>query len=333
MIGLFKRAPAPVTPDIAALGAAALALRMPSGSVVPTGCVGVVWNKGGPIRRAEAGERLVISEHEGAFCFHPGPYDAELTPFAAAPELGLRLRFAIDCPDPRVAQQRFDLFLASEAGDSVQLAPFAIALESALQRELAQGNLALPPCTSIDEWHQFRAGLNQLLYQRFGITVDDCVPIDLGERVDYAQLLRSRETPPATQPEAATIPTAAAPSDAHALRRLFLELPSVTSTLRLMTLAPGLGLFRQQQQLLQRLDQVTLLFETMPSLELAAPGLPLSAAGQAARAEHSVQALSALDEAWALLARMERASAALFDDADRILANLEQHAAGRRATQ
>jgi hypothetical protein len=331
MIGLFKRTPAPASPDTAALGTSALASRMPSGAVVPSGCVGVVCNKGGATRRIDPGARLLLSEHESAFCFHPGPYSAELTPFAAAPELGLHLSFAIDGADPRVAQQRFDLYLASEGGDGVQLAAFAGAVEDALQRELVQGNLALPPCTSIDEWNLFRAGLNQLLYQRFGMTVDDCVPVDLGERVDYAQLLRAREVGAATPPAAAAIPAQAPPSDAQALRRLFLELPSVTSALRLVTPEPGKGLFRQQQQLLQRLDQITLLFETMPALAWAAPGVPLDAACQAARAGHSVQALRALDEAWALLARMGNASAALFDEADRILANLELHAAGRRA--
>jgi hypothetical protein len=38
---------------------------------------------------------------------------------------------------------------------------------------LAQGALDLPPCTTLEEWHAFRAGLNQLMYTRYGVTVDD----------------------------------------------------------------------------------------------------------------------------------------------------------------
>jgi hypothetical protein len=313
MIGLFKR-PAPAA---TALGVSTLAQRMAPSALVPQGCIGVVFDKAGATRRVKQGGRINLDKHEGAFCFHPGPYAVDLTPFAAAPEMGLRLDFAVDAPDPRVAQQRFDLYLASEGGESVQLADFGAAIDNALQRELAQGNLELPPCTSIDEWNLFRSGLNQLLYQRFGVTVEDCVPVELD--VDYAQLLRV----PAAQPEPAAIHAPLKLSDAQALRRLFLELPRVTSALRLSDTSP----FRQQQDLLQRLDIVTLLIDTMPSLALAAPGKPLPGAHQELRTQHSNAAVAALDEAWALLARPF-----LFDDADRIVANLEHHCAGRRAT-
>ncbi|MDB5748378.1 MAG: hypothetical protein JWP72_3226, partial [Massilia sp.] len=48
----------------------------------------------------------------------------------------------------------------------------------------------------------------------------------------------------------------------------------------------------------------------------------------------SVRAAAALDEAWALLARLERADdaalAGLLDEADRIVANLEHEMAGRK---
>lgn len=334
MIGLFKRTPRIGAPDTAALGSTALALRMPAGAAVPRGCVGVAFDKGGATRRIEQGGRIDLAAHENAFCFHPGPYSVDLTPFAAAPELGLHLDFAVDGPDPRVAQQRFDLFLASEAGDDVPLSAFAGAVESALQRELAQGNLELPPCTSIDEWNLFRSGLNQLLYQRFGVTVEDCVPVDLGERVDYAQLLLTRAVAaPLAQPAPAPTRTATASDDRQALRRLFLELPSVTSALRLVALPPGQALFRQHQQLLQRLDRAGMLFETMPALELAAPGRKLDAQRQAVRVRHSHAAVAALDEAWSLVARFALAHdiAALFDEADRIVANLELHGAGRHA--
>lgn len=335
MMGLFKRSGASPAPDLGALGAAVLALRAPAASTVPPSCIGVVADRGGRTRRAGAGQRLTLGEHETAFCFHPGPYSTDLLPFAAAPELGLRLSFAVDCPDPRVEQQRFDLYLASEAAATVALAQFGHALEEAVQRELAQGALALPPCTTPGEWNAFRAGLNQLLYTRFGITVEDCIPVDLEN--DYAQILRAR-----TEPRVDTLPAPATgvpaiASDAHSLRRLFLELPCVTSGLRLAVLPPGQALFRRQQALLQRLDAVSLDIGTMPALELAAPGRLLDPARQAARAMHSAQAAAALDETWALLARLSLASgaelAAMFDEADRIVANLEFASAARRIAE
>lgn len=334
MIGLFKRAPAVPAPDTAALGTRALAMPMPSGAVVPQGCVGVAFDKGGRTRRIAQGGRFNLEAHESACCFHPGPYSADLLPFASAPELGLRLNFAIDAPDPRVAQQRFDLFLTCEAGAGVTLAAIAEAMQAALQRELAQGHLDLPPCTSLAEWNTFRAGLNRLLYTRFGLIVDDCVPVDLGESVDYAQILLTRAVPVAASAPAAAPAAPPALSDAQAMRRLFLELPCVMCALRLAVLPQGQAQFRQHQELLQRLDQVSLSACTMPALELAAPGQVLGADQQARRAHHSRAAVAALDEAWALLARLSLADgqplASLFDDADRIVANLEFHSSERR---
>jgi hypothetical protein len=336
MIGLFKRAPAAPVPDTSALGQRTLALPMPSGAVVPAGCVGVVFDKGARTRRLAEGSRFKLEAHEGACCFHPGPYSADLLPFAAAPELGLRLAFAVDAPDPRVAQQRFDLYLMSEAGAGLTLDAITQAMQAALQRELAQGHLELPPCTSLTEWNAFRCGLNQLLYTRFGLIVDDCVPVDLGESVDYAQILAARALAEPAQ-VAASVPAPPVPalSDAQALRRLFLELPCMMCALRLAVLPQGQAQFRQHQNLLQRLDQVSLSAATMPALELAAPGVPLASAQQARRAHHSGAAVAALDEAWALLARLSLADgqplAMLFDEAERIVCNLEFHSSERRA--
>ncbi len=336
MIGLFKRAASVAPLDTSTLGTHALALPMPSGSTVPDGCVGVAFDKGGRTRRIVPGGRLILEAHEKACCFHPGPYSADLLPFAAAPELGLRLTFAIDGPDPRIAQQRFDLYLVSEAAGGVTTAAMGEALQLALQRELAQGNLELPACTSLAEWDAFRAGLNQLLYTRFGLIVDDCIPVDLGDTVDYAQILlaRAASAPAQAGEHAEAALPAPAMSDAQALRRLFLELPCVTSALRLAVLPPGQMLFHQHQELLQRLGQVSLSAATMPALELAAPGQVLAPQHQERRARHSGAALGALDEAWALLARLSLAGGqgfeALFDDADRIVANLELHLGARR---
>jgi hypothetical protein len=326
----FKRAATGATPDTAALGSGVIALRMAQGSFVPAGCIGVVFDQGGLARRVAPGAIMAASAHDCAYCFHPGPYSMELTPFAAAPELGLRLVLVVDSPDPGVQQQRFDTYLASEANGDVTLAALAATIEAAVQRELAQGHLELPPCTSLEEWHAFRAGLDRLLYLRFGVTVEDCLPVDLGDRVDYARQLLA-----AVAPAAAMAPKASAErqsaqdmalADAIALRRLFLELPSVIGALRLASVPVGPDGFRQRQALLHRLDRVNLAAATMPSLGLAAPGKPLGAGQQQVRVAHSRQAVEALDEAWALLARVAATPASdLADDADRIVANLEHH--------
>jgi hypothetical protein len=341
MFKFFKSGTAQAGVDTSALGAGLIALPLPSKCAIPAGCSGVVAGRDGATRRVAEGARLDLSEGERAFCFHPGPYRADLAPFATAPEIGLRVSFAIDGPDPRATQQRFDLFLASESIGEVELAAFARSLEAALQRELAQGNLELPPCTTLDEWNAFRAGFNQLLYTRFGVTVDDCVPVDLGDSIDFARMLEARATsavPPEPTPAAVALDEDAfdaAAADALALRRLFLELPGVMCRFRLAVLPAGQELFRQHQALLQRLDLVSLAVGTMPALELSAPGVALAPGHQLRRARHSRRAAAALDEAWALLARLERAGeqqlAALFDEADRIVANLEHDAAGRRS--
>ncbi|MEN3276402.1 MAG: hypothetical protein V7631_2192 [Massilia sp.] len=345
---LFRRiAGAPVF-DAAGLGAAVLARPIGRDCVLPPGTVGVVVDAGGHTRRVSAGGRIAMAGGAVAWCFHPGPYGCDLVPFAAAPEIGLRVSFAIDSADPRLTQQRFDLYLASEgAGEGtgdLALAAFAARLEAALQRELAQGNLELPPCTTLDEWNAFRSGFNQLLYTRFGVTVDDCVPVDLAGSRDYARELRARVAQAALSPalSPAVLPSGLqrgrgpglqaeafdpALEDARALRRLFLELPCLMCRVRLAALPQGQGLFRRQQALLGRLDLVCLAAGTMPALGLAAPGQPLAPDAQVRRARHSRRAAATLDEAWALLARFERADeamlAGLLDEAERIVANLE----------
>lgn len=342
MIGIFKWPERAMAVDTSALGASVIAMPLRSGCAIPAACAGVVIDQGGRTRRAPEGSRLALAPGEAAYVFHPGPYCADLLPFAAAPEIGLRVAFAVDWPDPRVAQQRFDLFLASEADGPLALADFCAALGAALRHELAQGNLELPPCTSLAEWNAFRAGFNQLLYTRFGVTVEECIPVDLGGQVDFAQLLLARAAArePAPPPDpiaaAASAPAPAPLTDERALRRLFLELPCVMCALRLAVLPAG-QLFRRHQQLLQRLDLVSLSVATMPALELAAPGVPLETFQQARRIHHSGRAVAALDEAWALLARLQLADGTqlegLFDDAERIVANLEYDSGERRLAQ
>ncbi len=385
------------------LGTDTIARRVDAGALVPPACVGLVFEQGGHLRRLDAGARIVLRDADTACCFHPGPYQFDVTPYAQAPEIGLRLQAVIDSADPRVMQQRFDLYLMSEAEGQLERAGLQQACEHALQLGLLQGNLALPPCTTEAEWDLFRAGLNRLLYTRFGITLEECLPVDLGESVDYARILSARAAhnaaapcvsampaPPATQgqtsasvpslvsattPGLASVPASAPSSasasipapasasalapasglgqaqapvsalpcapaedafikDARALRRLFLELPSVMCCLRLALLPPGPALFKLHRELLQRLDLVSLSVNSMPSLEWATPDQPLGAAEQQRRARDSAQAVGALDEAWALLARLNDAAPAqldaLFDDADRIVANIEQAVGARR---
>ena len=338
MLSLFTRPFRQSAPQLDGLGAGFIALPLAKGCTVPAGCFAVLAGAQGRTRRLNEGARVSPIDGETAWCVHPGPYGCDLTPFAAAPEIGLRVRFAIDAPDPREAQQRFDLFLASEAGERVALDGFVALLQSALQRALEQGELALPPCTSFEEWNAFRTGFNQLLYTRFGVMVDDCVPVDLGAARDLAALLMARLAAQPAEGAASTVQQGAfdpAREDAQALRRLFLELPGVLCGLRLAALPADCAVFRRHQELLRRLDLVSLSVGTMPALALAAPGQPLALEEQRRRARHSLRALAALDEAWALLARLKLSeaalAAALLDEADRIVANLEYDCAARRA--
>ena len=339
MIGLFKPAlrmrRSPATPATASLGTSDVALELADGATVPAGALGVVFDAAGRIRREAAGARLLLAEGEVALCFNPGPYRIEIVPFAAAPEIGLAVTVAVDAPDPRLAQQRFDLFLAAEGADGLALPALARRIEAALRHELDLGNLDLPPCTSFDEWNAFRSGFNRLLYTRFGLMVDDCLPVDLGDQVDYADILRARASPSAVAPVPTalqvTMPApAAASTDRQALRRLFLELPSVMCAVRMVTPAPGA--FCLQRELLQRLDLASLQVNAMPTLALAAPGSMLAGAEQARRARASLRAACTLDEAWGWLARVgDDCSPALFDELARIAANLDEALAERRA--
>ena len=342
----LRRPPRQDAFDATLLGSAAIALPAPAGITIPAPCAAVLVDRGGRSRRLAAGSRIAVLEGETAWCVHPGPYTCDLVPFAGAPEIGLRVSFAVDASDPRATHQRFDLFLASEAGSAVDLAGFGALAQTALQRELAQDNLELPPCTTLEEWNTFRSGFNQLMYTRFGVTVDDCVPVDLGATHDYPALLEARLAAQAVPVTAAASaePVAAMPAeafvpaceDALALRRLFLELPCLMCAVRMAVLQADQGRFRQHQELLRRLDLVSLSVGTMPALELAAPGQPLAPEEQLRRARHSRRAAAALDEAWALLARLKVAGEGpldvLFDEADRIVANLETETGARRVT-
>lgn len=350
-MGLFSRRKATGT-DLAGLGSSLIAVPCTAGTLAPAGSMLVLCAADGQTRRLGAG-KVVLAPDERAWCFHAGPYTLDLLPFAAAPEWGLRLRVLVDAANPRISQQRFDLFLQSEVAQALSCAQLQLALQSALQHALVMGTLDLPPCTTVEEWHAFRAGLNQLVYTRFGLTVDDCIPVDLAPQADYTALLRSRAiaaapAPLMLQPQPAahlltalaaampvsTLPQYGAQDDAAGLRRLFLELPALTSALRLLELPAGISTFQQHQAVLLRLGMAVLNAGSMPALGWAAPDQPLPAAQQQRRSAHTALAVQALDEAWAVLARMQLARSsewlALLDQTERICANLETGLAGRR---
>ena len=196
------------------------------------------------------------------------------------------------------------------------------------------------------------------------MTVDDCVPVDLGQQIDFADILEARArraqeaeglaaAPPipgavhvldehpsgttaAPAPAAAPVgPPSAAQRDAQALRRLFLELPAVSRELRLLHLPEGLPVFELHQALLLRLHMASLNVTTMPALAWAAPDQPLTAEDQDRRSRQTLIARDALDEAWSLLARLQLAGheqwPSLLEEADRICANLETGLSLRRA--
>lgn len=335
---LFGKRPDPaLAARLAQLGGALLAARC-DGAPPPAGTGVLVVGADGRTRRA-IGLTVTPGKGEAAWCWHPGPYAIEVAPFAAAPETGLRIECVIVADAASVEQHRFELFLASEVtagADAVPLPAFAALVQGALRGALEGGTLELPPCTAVDEWHAFRAGVNELLYTRFGLIVTDCLPVDLAEAVDFAALLRARalaqETLPAPAP--AVPERLAAPAakldDGAALRRLFLELPALAAQLRV--LAPPDGAFAAHRSLLQRLALVSVQVDTMPALALVAPGQALHVAGQQLRTVSSVVAVAALDEGWQVLAAMKGAGfAAMADELDRIVANLECHVAARRA--
>ncbi|AXA91183.1 hypothetical protein [Massilia sp. YMA4] len=326
-------------PDAGLLGQALMALRCDDRPVPPATTVTVLGADGRARRPlVRPGAPVTCGAGESAWCWHAGPYAMDLVPFAAAPEVGLRLQGMVAGADAVPGGERFELLLAAEAPpERLTVAAFALLVQGALRGALAQGLLELPPGTSLEEWHAFRAGVNELLYTRFGLIVTDCLPVDLGDIVDYAAVLRARaarlepvEVPAAAPASPVAVAAGTPPDDAQALRRLFLELPALAAQLRVLPLPAGA--FGAHRALLQQLALAALQVNTMPALGLAAPGQPLPAAGQRGRAGASAAAVAALDDAWSVLARMKQDGfAALHDEAERVLANLAQHLARRRS--
>src|SRR5690349_10164132 len=173
-------------PDAALLGQAVMALRCDE-MAVPAGTTVTVLAADGRARRplVRAGIPVTCAVGEAAWCWHAGPYAMDLVPFAAAPEVGLRLTGMVAGADTVPGGERFELLLAAEAPpERLTVAAFALLVQGALRGALEQGLLELPPGTALEEWHTFRGGVNELLYTRFGLIVTDCVPVDLGDIVD-----------------------------------------------------------------------------------------------------------------------------------------------------
>lgn len=174
---------------LAGLGTSVLAVRAGARAVAPPGTA-------------------VVETADGVIWFaYPGVLRCVLAPFAAAPEFGLRLDY---CFDPSGDQARFALLLAGEVEGLLAIGALAVAVQDAVRGALQTGSLDLPPCAADDEWQAFRAGLNELIYTRFGLVVEDCLPLDLHPVTDFARdLLASVDAG-----SAGPLPAAAAVQDA-----------------------------------------------------------------------------------------------------------------------
>lgn len=209
MRGLAARDQAVDRNPAGGLGTSALAVRAPvPATPLPPGAV------------------LVETADGVGWLVHASPLSCHVTPFAAAPEIGLRLDYCFDASGER---HRFALLLAAEAERVLLVESVGAAIQEAVQGALQLGTLELPPCTSDEEWHAFRAGLNELVYTRFGLVVEDCLPVDLHPAVDFAAQLAAAPGPAAAVPPAAAshmdgasaippVPADALPSPAGAER-------------------------------------------------------------------------------------------------------------------
>jgi hypothetical protein len=342
-----RRMPPPVA-LAGALGRTEVACVLVAGQAVPAGCVGVLFDPTGRTVRSAAGSLCAPADGQSSCCFHPGPYEIAVAPYAQAPEAGLQLTLALDLGGGSEEQARFDQYLAAECGGDLSVEAARQAVEALVQAALAQGQLSLPPCPTQGEWHGFRSGLNRLLYLRFGWSVDECLPADLGDRVDFAAQLRARAAAAlqsAAHTGAGVVPTPMpAPRtassgdpvklDAAGLRRLFIELPRLARALRQLGQDSGRPLARRSHALQERLARLGVQVNAMPALGLAAPGRTLAPDLQRARAACTLAALDALDRGWALAAGTALAHAggmdSVLDAAERIVEALEQACKGRR---
>lgn len=159
---------------------------------VPAGAIGIALDAQGHSTRYLAGQRMPLPDQGKVFWVYPGPFRCSVQLHPATPEIGLALSFVLDAPDPRVREQRFDLFLASEVEGTLTVAQLAQRWQAQLQHEWASGGIDCGPCLVIREWMRLRGQLERWLYTRYGLTIEDCALVDLGAEVDYAALLLQR---------------------------------------------------------------------------------------------------------------------------------------------
>lgn len=193
-----------------------LAQRLSQAAPVPAGWIGIAIAVDGSSSRYHSGQNIA-PPWQKAFLLHSGPHRCQLCLHPATPEIALDLRFVLDSPDPRVPQQRFDLFLSSEIDDDLTLAAMAARLQAGLQAEFASGGLDCFAQMSLPEWMRFRAQLERWLYTRFGLTVEDCALVDVGDQVDYAQILLARAAAQAASHPASPVPGAGTPASSASL--------------------------------------------------------------------------------------------------------------------
>lgn len=294
---------APAAAALAALGQNCIALKLHAACTVPPNCLGINLAQQ-PAQRLAAGATLAA----GAYLVHPGPYALRLQPHPEVAEIVLALKLVLDQPDPRLPEQRFDLFLRTEGTDQIEAAQFCAQLQTCVQQAVQDQQLSLQTCASAKEWQQFRAGLEKLLYVRFGWSVEACLPQDIGTQLDAADVLLAQAaqldsleasaTPPQvradnTANQAATqAPTEASPATANSralMRRLFLELPALVQAWRQLPWPIDSALFAQRQLLFHRLDMI--------SAEVATPAANAPDCGPALQ--------QTLELAWARLAQMQ----------------------------
>ncbi len=241
---------------------------------------------------------------------HPGPYQVDLFLQAQTPELALRLSLVLDqfdSSEPALSPQaRFALFLHSEEIKELRVSQLQQRLQAWIDTLLAQQHLQIETCPTAAEWQALRKQLEQFIFTRFGLSVEDCLPVDVGQQRDTALLLLAQQSaqieasktsqaplPTAVQPARLAPSSSPSPSAGQVIRRLFVELPALCHAWRMLAWPSDLTWYANWQALAQRIDQVQSIIATPPSSLL--------------HAKQSVQQLhSALEQAWALLAQVQQ---------------------------
>jgi hypothetical protein len=297
MLDLFKRMARAPAFDACRTGQDRSRWPLPRAAAA-AGCQAVVVAADGRTRRVSAGGRIGAGEGETGLVLPSRPLHCR--PGAVCRRA--RDRPAHQLRDRRPGPARDPAALRPLPGAKGRAADAGRLARRASRRAAArtgQGNLELPPCTTLDEWNAFRQGFNQLLYMRFGLTVDDCVPVDLATaatmranwrarargQAELFRLRRRRRRLLRRRGPRASIRRPKTPGAAPPVPRT--ALPDVR--LRLAALPARAGPVPRQQALLQRLDLACRWPRHHAGAGLAAPGQPLGRQ-QLRRARHSRRA-------------------------------------------